>query len=72
MKGKEVCRFHGGLSTGPRSLEGRMRCAAVKTIHGTETRMSRAEISAELTRIAALEALARSLGILPATKVKKH
>ncbi|MDA0630613.1 MAG: HGGxSTG domain-containing protein, partial [Proteobacteria bacterium] len=30
MRGKRVCRFHGGLSTGPKSAEGRARCAAAK------------------------------------------
>ena len=28
------CRMHGGLSTGPRSAEGRARCAAARRIHG--------------------------------------
>ena len=38
IKGKKVCRLHGGLSTGPRTSEGRKRCAAAKTVHGWETR----------------------------------
>ena len=38
IKGKQVCRIHGGLSTGPRTLQGRKRCAAAKTVHGWETR----------------------------------
>jgi len=28
------CRFHGGLSTGPRTAEGRERIRMAKTIHG--------------------------------------
>ena len=36
--GKQVCRIHGGVSTGPRTAQGRKRCAAAKTIHGWETR----------------------------------
>jgi hypothetical protein len=28
------CRMHGGLSTGPRTVEGRARCAAVRRTHG--------------------------------------
>jgi hypothetical protein len=28
------CRLHGGLSTGPRTAEGRARCARVRRIHG--------------------------------------
>jgi len=40
--GKTKCRGHGGLSTGPRTTEGLQRIAAVKTIHGRETRALRA------------------------------
>ena len=36
MKGKSKCRFHGGKSTGPKTLAGRQRIADVKTIHGHE------------------------------------
>ena len=43
MQGKLVCRFHGGLSTGPRTELGRQICAAAKTVHGNETRLSRQE-----------------------------
>ena len=39
MKGKEVCRTHGGLSTGPKTKEGRARCAAAKTVHGREPKV---------------------------------
>ena len=38
IRGKQVCRLHGGASTGPRTEQGRKRCAAAKTIHGWETR----------------------------------
>ncbi|MDT2076565.1 MAG: HGGxSTG domain-containing protein [Planktomarina sp.] len=49
MRGKRVCRAHGGKSTGPRSEQGRERCAAAKTIHGWETRQKR-QIRAEKFR----------------------
>ncbi len=39
MKGKEVCRTRGGLSTGPKTKEGRARCAAAKTVHGREPKV---------------------------------
>lgn len=68
MKGKEVCRFHGGLSTGPTSIEGRERCAQARTIHGNDTRKIRAELSAGLAYIASLELLARSIGMITAPK----
>ena len=41
LKGKQVCRFHGGKSTGPLTIEGKQRCAKAKTIHGWETREKR-------------------------------
>jgi hypothetical protein len=41
MTGKNVCRVHGGLSTGPQTEQGRKRCAAAKTVHGWETRKLR-------------------------------
>lgn len=34
MKGKNVCRTHGGASTGARTEKGRARCAAAKIVHG--------------------------------------
>ena len=34
MKGKRRCRLHGGLSTGPRTLEGIARLRAAHTKHG--------------------------------------
>jgi hypothetical protein len=37
LPGKSKCRFHGGLSTGPKTAEGRRKCAAVRTLHGQET-----------------------------------
>ena len=40
-KGKRVCMFHGGKSTGPVTSLGKRRCAAAKTIHGRETRTIR-------------------------------
>jgi len=43
MKGKNVCRTHGGLSNGPKTPEGRNRCAVAKTIHGNDTRAKRAQ-----------------------------
>ena len=41
MRGKRVCRVHGGKSTGPVTEDGRKRCANAKTMHGYETRTAR-------------------------------
>ena len=38
MHGKTKCKTHGGLSTGPLTDEGKLRCAQAKTIHGKDTR----------------------------------
>jgi hypothetical protein len=34
IKGKRRCRLHGGLSTGPKTAEGRARIAAAQVKHG--------------------------------------
>ena len=60
MKGKAVCRFHGGKSTGPRTAEGRARCAQAKLIHGRETKAKRIQAS-ELSAL--LRAYAAILGV---------
>jgi hypothetical protein len=68
MRGMEVCRFHGGRSSGPVSIEGRIRCAQARTVHGFETRRGRAELSARIAYIASLEMLARSIGLITGPK----
>ena len=64
LKGKRVCRTHGGKSTGPRTEAGRQRCAQAKTVHGRETRSIRAERSQAIARLQALETLGHALGIM--------
>ena len=63
-KGKTKCRFHGGASTGPKTLEGRQRCAEAKTIHGNETRKARTERALAMRRLRALEDLGHALGLM--------
>ena len=41
VRGKTKCKFHGGHSTGPRTDEGKQRCAQAKTTHGNDTRLDR-------------------------------
>ena len=50
-KGKRVCMFHGGKSTGPVTSLGIQRCAAAKTIHGRETRIIRNKRSQKLAEL---------------------
>jgi hypothetical protein len=64
MKGKAVCRTHGGLSTGCKTEAGRQRCAEAKTIHGRETREARTERSLASARLAVLEAVGFSIGLM--------
>ncbi len=64
ISGKAVCRFHGGLSTGPRTEAGRSSCAAAKTIHGQSSRKARAECREEMIQLALLEELGRISGLI--------
>jgi len=68
-KGKTKCRFHGGASTGPRTEQGRQRCAEAKTIHGFETREARTERALGMRRLRELEDLGHLLGILRGARI---
>lgn len=63
-KGKTKCRFHGGASTGPKTEQGRQRCAEAKTIHGNETRKARKERSLAIAKLALLESVGFALGMM--------
>ena len=64
LKGKRVCKTHGGRSTGPKTEAGRQRCAEAKTIHGRETRKTRNERSLGSARLAVLEAEGYGIGLM--------
>ena len=54
LKGKNRCRLHGGLSTGPRTAEGKARITAAHFRHGRRSKKfveARAKIWAELREI---------------------
>lgn len=72
-KGKTKCRFHGGASTGPKTEQGRQRCAEAKTIHGNETHLARAVRAEGMRRLRALEDIGHTLGIMsgPRTSGRK-
>jgi hypothetical protein len=63
IKGKNVCRTHGGVSTGPKTEQGRQRCAEAKTVHGRETRAKRAERSRKSAELHRLVDLGNSIGL---------
>jgi hypothetical protein len=68
LKGKRVCGFHGGKSTGPKTAEGRQRCAEVKTVHGRETRAIRTRRSGDVAYLRNLEDAGRVLGVIGGTR----
>ena len=68
LRNKYVCLTHGGRSTGPRTEEGRQRCAEAKTIHGTESRKTRTERAEAMRRLRALEDFGHALGLIIGTK----
>ena len=70
LKGKRVCKTHGGRSTGPNTEAGRQRCAEAKTIHGRETREARTERSQASARLAVLEAVGHKLGFMGGTRTR--
>jgi hypothetical protein len=64
-KNKSRCRFHGGRKfSGPKTIEGRFKCAKAKTVHGRETREVRNERSLASARLAVLEAVGFSIGLM--------
>ena len=64
VRGKKVCRLHGGVSTGPRTAEGRQRCAEARLIHGQETTALRNERRFAGARLAILEMTGHALGFM--------
>jgi hypothetical protein len=68
IRGKRVCGFHGGKSTGPKTAAGRQRCAEVKTVHGRETRAIRAQRSGDIAYLRNLEDAGRVLGVIGGTR----
>ena len=70
LKGKRVCKTHGGRSTGPKTEAGRQRCAAAKIVHGNETREARTERSLGSARLAVLEAVGFSIGLMSGSRTR--
>ena len=64
IRGKRVCRIHGGKSTGPKTEQGRNLCAAALTIHGRETRQKRARRQQALAELKLLERMGKGVRIM--------
>ena len=73
IAGKSKCRFHGGKSTGPKTPEGRQRCAQARTVHGRETTSVRIERSLASARLAILEEVGHGIKMMtgPRTRGRK-
>jgi len=59
-----VCRTHGGASTGPKTQQGRERCAQAKTVYGWETREIRQRRAEKLKDLHTLEVAMLALGMI--------
>ena len=62
MKGKARCRIHGGLSTGPRTKDGKEKARQAVLKHGHYTREAIENRQRIVREIAELEAWARAQG----------
>ena len=58
------------MSTGPRSVEGRQRCATGRFVHGQETTAMRLERSLGSARLALLESVGFGLGIIKGNRTR--
>ena len=70
LKGKSICQFHGGRSTGAKTKEGRLRIAQSKTLHGNETRQVRAERSTKSAELSSLEDMMHLTGMTNAPRTR--
>jgi len=64
LEGRRTCLRHGGASTGPRTIEGRRKCAAARTVNGWDTIAMRQERSLASARLAVLEQVGFSIGLM--------
>ena len=59
----DKCKWHGSRSTGPKTEEGRAKCADAKTVHGKDTRAKRARNAVSTTKLLLLRDLGQKLGM---------
>jgi len=69
LRGKAICQFHGGLSTGPRTKEGKDRIRAAQWKHGQETLEAKAERSAKSAMFLYLRDLGEYLEIFKTKRI---
>jgi hypothetical protein len=68
LKDKNVCQFHGGRSTGPKTEEGKNRIRAAHWKHGKETKEARKRRSQGNLRMIRLEDMGRDVGMFKGPK----
>ena len=64
IKGKRVCNFHGGRSTGPKTVQGMTEIKLVATKHGKYSKEGRQTTAAQLARFRQLEDALFTLGVI--------
>ena len=69
IRGNTKCRTHGGKSTGPKTEQGKARCAEAKTVHGWETRQGRAARGEAMHRLRELEEIGHALGLMSGARI---
>jgi hypothetical protein len=70
VTGRRTCLRHGAASTGPRTIEGKRRCSAARTVHGQDTIAMRQERSLGSAQVAVLESIGFAIGLLRGTKTR--
>ncbi len=70
LRGKQVCGFHGGLSTGPRTEEGRERVRQAHIKSGEYTQEARLRQSRASLRLAQLEDMMHVLNMTSVTRTR--
>lgn len=70
MRGKAVCYMHGGASSGVKTEQGRILCAAAKTVHGRESALSRDRRQQANARLAVLEQVGHALEFMAGTRTR--
>ncbi len=70
LKGKAVCDFHGGRSTGPKTEAGKARQRAAVTTSGRYTKVAIANMARSVRVLAALEDAMRVLGMTDAPRTR--
>jgi len=70
LKGKSVCNFHGGKSTGPKSQEGKKRSRQAHIKSGDFTKDSRLRQNRALLNLAYIEDMMHELKITSADRTR--